>query len=73
MNMQNNDHAPPGTEVETESAAQPAVDAGDADVELQRIRKLRVMAAVSAPLLMSLLMSKRANAWSPPPDPDEAP
>lgn len=45
-------------------------EVSEADVELQRIRKLRVMAAVSAPLLMSLLMSKRANAWSPPPDPD---
>lgn len=70
--MQNNDHATSGTEVDAENVVQP-VEAGDADVELQRIRKLRVMAAVSAPLLMSLLMSKRANAWSPPPDPDEAP
>jgi hypothetical protein len=54
----------------SESAAAPA-EVSEAEAELQRIRKLRVMAAVSAPLLMSLLMSKRANAWSPPPDPTD--
>ena len=69
--MQNNEHATPETEVKTESAAPPTEEVGDAEVELQRIRKLRVMSVVSAPLLMSLLMSKRANAWSPPPDPED--
>jgi hypothetical protein len=55
-----------------ECSAAPA-EVADADAELQRIRKLRVMATVSAPLLMSLLMSRRANAWSPPPDPESEP